>query len=241
MGANIMNLGTFSISLTVKDIKASQEFYEKLGFKKILGDESQNWLILESGEAKIGLFQGMFEQNLMTFNPRDARAIQRNLKAQGIVPTEADESGTGPAHFTLADPDGNTLLFDQHEPELMPKPNGKVSWVDLTIPDAEAVRDFYQAVVGWQPEGLSMGDYEDYMMKRDNGDAAAGICWKRDENANVPSGWMIYITVSDMDAAIEQVKAKGGKVREIRKDDKDKPYMVYIEDPAGAVCALFSG
>jgi lactoylglutathione lyase len=237
-----MNLGIFSISLTVKDIKASREFYEKLGFKKIHGDETQNWLILESGEAKIGLFQGMFERNLMTFNPTDARAIQKHLKAQGIVPTlETDESGTGPTHFTLVDPDGNPMLFDQHDPEGMPKSNGKISWVDLTIPDAETVRDFYHAVVGWTPEGLSIGDYEDYVMKRDNGDAAAGICWKKNDNANLPAQWMIYITVSDMDSAIEQAKAKGGKIREIRKDDKNRPYVVYVEDPAGAVCALFRG
>ena len=234
-----MNLGIFSVSLTVKDIKASREFYEKLGFIKIHGDESQNWLILESGEAKIGLFQGMFDKNIMTFNPTDALSIQKHLKALGIVPMqEADETGAGPIYFTLADPDGNQLLFDQYNPELMPKQNGKVGWVDLTIPDAEPIRDFYQAVVGWKFEGLSMGDYEDYVMKRDNGTAVAGICWKRDVNANVPSQWMVYISVSDIDGAIERAKANGGKIREIRKGDNDKTFMVYIEDPSGAVCAL---
>ena len=234
-----MNLGIFSVSLAVKDIKASREFYEKLGFKQIHGDESQNWLILESGEAKIGLFQGMFDKNLMTFNPTDALSIQKHVKAQGIVPTqEADETGEGPIYFMLSDPDGNQLLFDQYNPELMPKQNGKVDWVDLTIPNAEPIRDFYQAVVGWTAEGLSMGDYEDYVMKRDTGSAVAGICWKRDVNANVPSGWMVYVSVSDLDAAMERAKSKGGKILEVRKNDKDKNFMAYVEDPSGAVCAL---
>jgi catechol 2,3-dioxygenase-like lactoylglutathione lyase family enzyme len=122
-----MELGAFSISLTVKDIKASKEFYEKLGFKEFGGDITQNWLILKNGDHIIGLFQGMFEQNLLTFNPgwdqnaqpletfTDVRELQRQLKAQGVeIVTEADESTTGPAHFVLVDPDGNTILVDQH-------------------------------------------------------------------------------------------------------------------------------
>lgn len=109
-----MNLGHFSISLAVKDLKASRAFYEKLGFEAFGGDEAQNWLILRNGEAKIGLFQGMFSQNVITFNPDDVRGIQKSLKAQGITPTlEADESTTGPAHITLLDPDGNAILLDQ--------------------------------------------------------------------------------------------------------------------------------
>jgi predicted enzyme related to lactoylglutathione lyase len=122
-----MELGTFSISLTVKDIKASKAFYEKLGFEVFGGDITQNWLILKNGETVIGLFQGMFEKNILTFNPgwdsnaqkldsfTDVRELQRKLKAQGIeMVEEADESTTGPASFVIVDPDGNPILVDQH-------------------------------------------------------------------------------------------------------------------------------
>ena len=122
-----MELGAFSISLAVKDIKASKAFYEKLGFRDFGGDISQNWLILKNGEHVIGLFQGMFEKNMLTFNPgwdqgaqkldtfTDVRELQRRLKAQGVeLMTEADESTTGPAHFMVMDPDGNPILVDQH-------------------------------------------------------------------------------------------------------------------------------
>ncbi len=122
-----MNLGTFSVSLTVKDINASRAFYEKLGFKEIGGDITQNWLILQNGINTIGLFQGMFERNCLTFNPgwaadgnhpdefTDVREIQRELKAAGLtLLTEADESTTGPASLTMVDPDGNPVLIDQH-------------------------------------------------------------------------------------------------------------------------------
>lgn len=109
-----MNLGTFALSLAVKDIKASRAFYEKLGFEVFDGKEEDNWLMLRNGETKLGLFQGMFEKNLLTFHPADARSIQRAAKAQGLNPIhEADESGEGPAHFTLIDPDDNPILFDQ--------------------------------------------------------------------------------------------------------------------------------
>lgn len=121
-----MQLGAFSISLTVKDIHASKAFYEKLGFKDLGGDITQNWLILKNGDCIIGLFQGMFEKNMLTFNPgwdsnarpveefTDVREIQRALKAQGVeVVDEVDESGSGPAHFIVHDPDGNPILFDQ--------------------------------------------------------------------------------------------------------------------------------
>jgi lactoylglutathione lyase len=110
-----MDLGTFSVSLAVKDIRASRAFYEKLGFEVFDGKEEDNWLMLRSGSTKIGLFQGMFDDNILTFNPTDARAIQKHLKAQGIADftLEADESTTGPAHFTLNDPDGNNIMFDQ--------------------------------------------------------------------------------------------------------------------------------
>ncbi|MCF3650400.1 VOC family protein [Synoicihabitans lomoniglobus] len=122
-----MKLGTFSLSLAVKDIAASRAFYEKLGFTQVGGEQSQNWLIMRSGETTIGLFQGMFERNCLTFNPGwnsqgetlenfdDVRAIQRQLKANGVgLNQEADESGTGPASITMIDPDGNPILIDQH-------------------------------------------------------------------------------------------------------------------------------
>jgi predicted enzyme related to lactoylglutathione lyase len=125
----IMELGNFSVSLTVKDIKASKAFYEKLDFKEVGGKLEQNWIVLQNGTVKIGLFQGMFDKNLMTFNPgwtqdkqtltdfQDVRDLQRTLKARGLTMlTEADETTQGPAHFTVTDPDGNTLLFDQHVP-----------------------------------------------------------------------------------------------------------------------------
>jgi catechol 2,3-dioxygenase-like lactoylglutathione lyase family enzyme len=122
-----MQLGAFSISLAVKDLEASRSFYEKLGFNVFAGDASQNWLILKNGEHVIGLFQGMFEKNILTFNPgwdgnaqplaafTDVRELQRQLKAQGFqFQQEADESTTGPASFVVVDPDGNPILVDQH-------------------------------------------------------------------------------------------------------------------------------
>lgn len=122
-----MQLGAFSISLTVKDLAVSKAFYETLGFSPIGGAMEQNYLILRNGEATIGLFQGMFEQNILTFNPgwsgtgdhpesfTDVRELQQKLKAEGIaVVQEADESSTGPASFVVVDPDGNPILVDQH-------------------------------------------------------------------------------------------------------------------------------
>lgn len=122
-----MELGAFSISLAVKDLEASRAFYQKLGFESVGGDASQNWLILRNGTTTIGLFQGMFERNIMTFNPgwnwqaepieafTDVRAIQKQLKEAGLeLQTEADESTTGPASVVLVDPDGNPVLIDQH-------------------------------------------------------------------------------------------------------------------------------
>ena len=122
-----MNLGAFSVSLAVKDIHASKAFYEKLGFQEFGGDLSQNWVILKNGEHVIGLFQGMFEKNMLTFNPgwdqnaqkvepfTDVREVQRALKAQGMeFVTEAEEGTTGPGYFMVMDPDGNPILVDQH-------------------------------------------------------------------------------------------------------------------------------
>ena len=122
-----MELGTFSVSLAVKDLAASRSFYEKFGFKSFAGDAAQNWLILKNGDHVIGLFQGMFDKNILTFNPgwdsnaqklatfTDVRELQRQLKAQGVqFVNEADESTTGPASFIAVDPDGNPILVDQH-------------------------------------------------------------------------------------------------------------------------------
>ena len=122
-----MELGAFSVSLAVKDIEASRVFYEKLGFTVFMGEQSQNWLIMKNGDHAIGLFQGMFEKNILTFNPgwnsdarpldefTDIRELQRQLKERGVsMISEADESSTGPASFMIADPDGNTILVDQH-------------------------------------------------------------------------------------------------------------------------------
>jgi len=122
-----MELGAFSISLAVKDIEASRAFYEKFGFKHFAGNAAQRWLILKNGPHVIGLFQGMFEKNTLTFNPgwdqnagklstfTDVRDLQRKLKAQGVqLTTEADENSKGPASFLVIDPDGNPILVDQH-------------------------------------------------------------------------------------------------------------------------------
>ena len=122
-----MELGAFSISLAVKDIEVSKSFYEKLGFQIFGGEMAQNWLIMKNGNHVVGLFQGMFENNILTFNPgwdsnanplesfTDVREIQRELKAKGIkIEQEADESTTGPASFIVIDPDGNSILIDQH-------------------------------------------------------------------------------------------------------------------------------
>lgn len=122
-----MQLGAFSVSLAVKDLAASRAFYEKLGFSVFGGNQAQNWLILKSGATVIGLFQGMFPRNTLTFNPgwdqnaqpvdefTDVRDIQKHFKAQGLaLAAEADESTSGPAHLMLIDPDGNPVLFDQH-------------------------------------------------------------------------------------------------------------------------------
>jgi predicted enzyme related to lactoylglutathione lyase len=122
-----MELGAFSVSLAVKDIEASKLFYGKLGFTVFAGDQSQNWLIMKNGDHAIGLFQGMFEKNILTFNPgwdsdaqplgefTDIRELQRRLKASGVeLISEADESSIGPASFMITDPDGNTILVDQH-------------------------------------------------------------------------------------------------------------------------------
>ncbi|NKB31483.1 MAG: VOC family protein [Pseudomonadales bacterium] len=122
-----MDLGAFSISLAVKDIEQSKQFYQKLGFEEVGGDQSQNWLILRNGTHTIGLFQGMFDKNILTFNPgwddsaqnvdefTDVRKLQKQLKEAGVAfEYEVDESTEGPASFVVNDPDGNSILVDQH-------------------------------------------------------------------------------------------------------------------------------
>lgn len=122
-----MRLGNFSVSLTVKDIAESRAFYEKLGFTMVAGDQSKNWVVMQNDNARIGLFQGMFPKNTLTFNPgwdgdkntladfEDVRELQQTAKSRGLTPSPAaDESTTGPAYFMLMDPDGNPILFDQH-------------------------------------------------------------------------------------------------------------------------------
>lgn len=122
-----MELGAFSVSLAVRDLETSKSFYQKLGFDVFAGDATQNWLIMKNGDHAIGLFQGMFEKNILTFNPgwdkngnkldsyTDVRDLQRDFKAQDVeFATEADESTAGPASFMVIDPDGNPVLFDQH-------------------------------------------------------------------------------------------------------------------------------
>jgi lactoylglutathione lyase len=126
-GGENMKLGTFSVSLAVKDLEASKTFYEKLGFRPFAGDASRKYLILKNGDATIGLFQGMFDKNILTFNPgwdsnakkkaafTDVREIQRELKSHGVqIATPADETTKGPASFVVIDPDGNPILVDQH-------------------------------------------------------------------------------------------------------------------------------
>ncbi|PSL40054.1 glyoxalase/bleomycin resistance protein/dioxygenase superfamily protein [Planomicrobium soli] len=122
-----MQLGAFSVSLNVKDIHTSKAFYEKLGFESFGGDIDQHWLIMRNGQTIIGLFQGLFEKNLLTFNPgwdqnaqnldafTDIRELQRKLKMDSVMfSSEADETTQGPASFIIEDPDGNPILFDQH-------------------------------------------------------------------------------------------------------------------------------
>ena len=122
-----MQLGKFSVSLTVKDLAASRAFYATLGFEPVGGDPEQSWLVLQNGDATIGLFQGMFDANILTFNPgwdadkstlaefEDVRRIQARLKQAGVeLLLETDPEGTGIGHIVLADPDGNQILIDQH-------------------------------------------------------------------------------------------------------------------------------
>lgn len=127
--AKTLDLGNFSLSLTVKDLQAAKAFYEKLDFKVVSGKPEQRWLVMQNGHARIGLFQGMFDRNMLTFNPgwskdkeplkdfQDVRELQRRFKERGLaMAAEVDERGSGPGYFIVVDPDGNKLLFDQHVP-----------------------------------------------------------------------------------------------------------------------------
>jgi len=129
-GDTALRLGNFSVSLTVKDLAASRAFYEKLGFHQKGGEPAQNWIVLQNETSTIGLFQGMFERNMLTYNPgwdrdantlpdfTDVRELQRTLESRGLTPTvRADESTDGPAYLMLVDPDGNPILIDQHVPK----------------------------------------------------------------------------------------------------------------------------
>lgn len=150
----------------------------------------------------------------------DGQSLSRWLEARG---------------FALQ-PDGR-LTRRAKTPES--KGSGRIGWIDLTVPAADAARDFYAAVVGWTAEPLSMGEYDDYVMRpAGGGDPVAGICHARGVNAGQPAQWMIYITVDDMQAALDRVKAHGGEV--LRAPGEKQP-MAVIRDPAGAVCALWAG
>lgn len=118
------------------------------------------------------------------------------------------------------------------------KEPGEVVWLDLTVERADEVRDFYAAVVGWRPEGVDMGGYEDFnMLAPESGRPAAGVCFRRGQNAAVPPGWMVYLRVADLDAALAQVEARGGEVLSPVRGG-DGPRYAMIRDPSGATCAL---
>ena len=118
-----MELGQFSVSLAVKDIELSKQFYKKLGFTVLDGTQQEGWLIMKNGGAVIGLFQGMFEHNILTFNPQDVHSIQQELDAKGVELTERTATDSGAAYITLSDPDGNAILIDQHPADYTPSPS----------------------------------------------------------------------------------------------------------------------
>lgn len=115
---------------------------------------------------------------------------------------------------------------------------GTIGWIDLTVDEADQIRDFYSAVVGWQPGDVNMGDYNDYTMHSSDGEATAGVCHARGANVNLPAAWIIYVVVTDLDVSLEQCGALGGKVLSGPRSMGKSRYAI-IEDPAGAVCALY--
>ena len=122
--------------------------------------------------------------------------------------------------------------------EAAPAP-GQIGWIDLTVPDSEAVRDFYEAVTGWTPSPVAMGDYQDYCMNASTGQSVAGVCHRRGQNADLPPVWLIYIVVADLDEAIRQCESRGGKIVRVTKDMGGGSRFCIIQDPAGAVAALY--
>jgi hypothetical protein len=119
-----------------------------------------------------------------------------------------------------------------------PRP-GQIGWIDLTVPDADAVRDFYRDATGWTPAPVSMGDYQDYCMNAANGQSVAGICHARGDNTGLPAVWMIYIVLADLDAALQRCEERGGKLLGAPKRARDGNRFCAIQDPAGAIAALY--
>lgn len=115
---------------------------------------------------------------------------------------------------------------------------GQVGWFDLTVPDADNVRDFYEAVVGWESESHNMGDYSDYVMKPSGGEALGGICHARGANANLPAQWLMYISVENLEASLTEVRERGGQVVSEPRSIGGYGTVAVIQDPAGAVCAI---
>jgi predicted enzyme related to lactoylglutathione lyase len=120
-----------------------------------------------------------------------------------------------------------------------PLPPGRIGWIDLTVEDAPRIRSFYETVTGWTSMGLSMGDYEDWVMTASDGTAQAGICHARGANSGIPAKWLVYINVNDLDASLVQVEALGGRIVQPSRTAGASGRFAVIEDPAGAVCALF--
>ena len=232
-----MQLGQFSISLAVKDLAASRKFYETVGFKKIDGDD-QRWLVLENGEAKIGLFEKTFEGHRLTFHPPDARALETAFREAGYPIEKPTEGTEGPAHFTLRDPDGNTLLVDQPEtPPAMPV--GKVGWVDLTVGGAEALKGFYSTVLGVSATAVDMGGYSDFALVDAKGAGAAGVCHARGPNEGLPPVWLVYFVVENLEASLARVEAQGGTVVRRPPAESGGHRYAVIRDPQGTFCALY--
>lgn len=233
-----MDLGHFSTSLAVKDLAASRKFYETMGFAQVDGD-GERWLLMANGRARIGLFQGMFDQNLITFNPPDARSIEKALKTAGYTIDKPSEGSEGPTHFAVRDPDGNSILVDQHDGKAEAPPVGKAGWIDLTVNDVETLTDFYANVLGVETSPVDMGGYADYCLLDATGAPGAGVCHARGTNEGLPPVWLVYFVVGDIEASMARVKANGGKVLRPPKSVAGESRYCVIEDPQGTKCALF--
>ena len=233
-----MDLGHFSISLAVKDLAASRRFYETFGLQVIDGD-GERWLMMASGKARVGLFQQMFEQNLITFNPADARSIEKAFNNAGYAIDKPTEGSEGPTHFALRDPDGNSILVDQYEVKAEAPPIGKAGWIDLTVPDADALKAFYCDVLGVKASAVDMGGYSDYCLLDASGAPGAGVCHARGPNTGLPPIWMVYFVVDDIEASMDRVIANGGQVLRPPKSVAGSSRYCVIQDPQGTTCALF--